>query len=150
MPGFVYPHAMRGFATGQEDWSAFTYKFTFVDAGYIPAANHQFVSAFSNYELSSISFTAHFGGSMRQALTSQEVSLNFTSFQVENYASLVSYEGLSAGTIDAYIILRESGTDALSPLIVYFSGGDFPFTTNAGDVVVTFANSGVFVMRRPL
>lgn len=148
MPGFVFNFAMQGFGTRQEDWSAFSYVLTLVNSGYIPRASHRFMSAISLYELSSVSFTAGFNGSIRKDVPAKTVFLNETSNQVEYRASLVSYAGFSAGTVDAYIIGREAGTNASSFLIAYFSGGNLPFPTNGGDFNISFTNSGVFVMRR--
>lgn len=139
-----YNIAKSGFGDATEDWDTKTYKITLVSNNYTAAASHNYCSAFSGAELSSTSFTGGFNGTMRLTLGSRTVTQNNTDNQGECDAADSVWSGLSAGTAYALVIFRESGTDAVSPLIAYLSATGLPLVTNGGDVRVSWANSGIF------
>ena len=66
-------------------WSSTTASFyiTLVSTNYVPALSHIYASAFSGAELSSTSFTAGYGGTMRISLPARVLSINQTSNQDE-------------------------------------------------------------------
>ena len=139
-----YNVAKAGFANGDEDWDTKIYKVTLVSNNYTAAASHNYISAFSGAELSSTSFTGGFNGTMRLTLGSRTVTQNNTDNQGEMDAADSVWSGLSAGTAYALVVFRESGTDAVSPLVAYLSATGLPLVTNGGDVRVSWANSCLF------
>ena len=152
---FVYTVAIRDFGTGEEQWSSldtsgFSYYCTLVSNNYIPQNYHSMASNFSGAELSSVtgsSFTAGFNGTVRMLLTGRSVFSNSTSNQAEFRAADVSWKSANIGVAHAFLVLRQQTNDANSPVIAYISTGGFPITTNGGNLVISFANSGVFLMR---
>lgn len=146
---FVYIGAMTNFGTGVENWSnanGNSYFITLVSNNYVPSPGHSMASNFSGAELSSASFTAGFNGTIRISVTGRSVFSNTTSNQVEFRCADVSWQSANVGVAHAFIILAQRTNDANSPLIAYVSTGGFPITTNGGNFVISFANSGVFQM----
>ena len=150
---FLYNIAKVGFhqSTGLCYWSSTTasYYITLVSNNYTPDEDHNFASAFSGAELSSTSFTGGFNGTMRISLTSRTITSNVTSNQAEFQAATVVWSGISAGTAHAFVVLQQSGSDALSQLVVYNSLGGFPITTNATNLTISFTSAGVFALQTP-
>jgi hypothetical protein len=149
---FLTNYAKVGFHTGVLClWSSTTasYYITLVSNGYVPDEDHNFASAFSGNELSSTSFTAGYSGTMRISLTGRVVNSNATSNQAEFQAATVVWSGISAGTAHAFVVIQQSGSDALSPIIVYNSLGGFPITTNATNLTISFTSAGVFALQTP-
>ena len=58
-------------------------------------------------------------------------------------ASLV-WLAINAGIIRWVAIVRESGSDAASPVIGYLESASFPLVTNGGDVTLTIPAGGAF------
>jgi hypothetical protein len=81
---------------------------------------------------------------MRKAITGKVVSYNVTSHHVEFAGTALTWSGLSAGSAGWAIMLRESGTDALSPVLVAYQLVNV--ITNGGDLVLTPPASGYVVV----
>ena len=133
-----------GAPAGGVPWVSNTYKLTLVTSAYPVSAGHLYASAFSGYELSSVSFNAGFGGLMRRAVSGRTVSYIVASHYVALGGSAVLWSGISAGSAGAAVLFRESGTDALSPLIAYFPLTNI--TTNGGDLTLSAPASGYLVV----
>ena len=150
---FVYDIALAGFGNGRFNWSGldtsgFSFFVTLVSNGYVPANAHSYASNFSGNELSSVvgsSFTAGHNGTVRILLTGRSVFSNLTSHQAEFRAADVSWQSANIGVAHAFIIGMVGTTNGDSPLIAYVSTGGFPIATNGGNLVLSFANSGVFL-----
>lgn len=133
-----------GAPAGGAPWVSNTYKLTLVTSAFVASVGMRYASAFSGTEISTVSFTAGFGGLMRRPLSAAALSYNTTSHQMEFYASTIVWSGLSGGSVGGAVLLRESGTDAVSPIIAYY-----PFTnvtTNGGDFIVSAPTSGFLVL----
>ena len=145
MVSFVFNRAKAGFANGREDWDTNTYKVTLVSS-YSPDPDDDFASAFSGQELSGSNFGAGFSGTIRLTLAGNTVTENDTDDQAELDANDVTWSAISAGVACAAVIVRESGSDALTELIAYIDTGGFPITTNGGDLTISWANSGIITL----
>lgn len=126
-------------------WSSTTASFyaTLTTGSYVPAESHVYASAFSGSELSSISFTAGYNGTMRLSLTGRIVNTNNVSNQVELQAASLLWSGLSAGTAVGLIILQQTGSDGTSPIIGYTCAGGLPVVTNGTNLSISFTSAGV-------
>ena len=133
-----------GGPSGGNAWSNVTFKLTLVTSAFVASAGMFYASAFSGSEASTASFTGGFSGTMRRALSGNAISYNATSFQFEYTASIVTWSGLSAGSLGGVVMLRESGTNAVSPIIAYYPLATV--TTNGGDFVVSAPASGYLVV----
>lgn len=145
---FVYDGAKIGWAGNTLCyWSSTTASFyvTLVTASYVPNQGHSYASNFSGSEVQG-GFTAGYNGTIRISLTGRTLVSNTTSHQAEFGASQVSWVSLTA-TVAAWMILQQSGSDALSPLVVYNSLGGFPITMSGATLVLSFPNSGAFVLQ---
>lgn len=142
MPAFVYDIGMKDLTSagpsGGPAWTSNTYKLTLVTSAFVTSNGDNYASAFSGYELSTVSFTAGFAGLMRRTLSAAFISTNTTSHQIEFGANAVVWSGISAGSAGAAVLMRESGSDAVSPLIAYYpltnivlNGGDFTLSAPA-------------------
>ena len=129
-------------------WSSTTasYYITLLSNNYVPAETHIYASAFSGAECGAASFTSGFNGTMRISLTGRILNVNQTSNQVEFQCSQVSWAGIAAanGTAHAFVIVQQSGSDALSPLITYNSLGGFPITFNGTTLTLSLPSAGIF------
>lgn len=133
-----------GAPSGGVPWVSNVYKLTLVTSTFVASIGMRYASAFSGNEISTVSFTAGNGGLIRKRLSSTTLSYNATSHQMEFYASTVVWSGLSGGSLGGAVLLRESGSDAVSPIIAYY-----PFTnvmTNGGDFIVSAPASGFLVL----
>ena len=92
------------------------------------------------------SFTSGFNGTIRISLTGRILNNNGTSNQAEFQAASVTWSGIGSanGTPAAFIILQQSGSDAVSPLVAYNSLGGFPVTLNGTNLTISFTSAGVF------
>ena len=145
---FVSDIAKGLFGTG-DNWSTVStgvYYVTLLSNNYVPNQAHSYASNFSGAELSSTSFTAGFNGTVRLSLVGRTVFSNTTSHQAEFRATAAVWSAISAGVAHAFCVVKQAGSDGLSPIIAYVSTGGFPITTNGGDLTVSFANSWVFLM----
>lgn len=60
----------------------------------------------------------------------------------------LTFTALDAGTIAAAVIYRSAGSPANIPCLYLSSGGDFPITTNGGDVTLNWnATSGILLYK---
>jgi hypothetical protein len=145
----VYDSGLRdltsGALSGGAPWTSNTYKMALVTSGYVFSNGHSAASAFSGFELSSLSFNAGFGGLGRLAINGKVLSYNTTSHHLELFGSAVSWGGLSAGSVGGAVMVRESSTDALSPLIAFYPIAG-SITTNGGDFVLSAPASGYLVV----
>lgn len=133
-----------GSPSGGAPWTSNTYKLTLVTSSFVASVGMRYASAFSGTEISTVSFTAGFGGLIRRTISGTSLSYNATSSQLEFVANAVVWSGLSGGSLGGAVLLRESGSDALSPVIAYY-----PFTnvtTNGGDFTVSAPASGFLVL----
>jgi hypothetical protein len=142
MASLVYNAIKAAFASAVENWNVSQYKVTLVGSAYAAAASHVYASAFSGAELSSTSFTGGFSGTMRKALSATSAVVS----QASNVAQLlaaatVTWSAISAGTAIGLVVLRESGSDALSPLVAFFDTSTI--STAGGNVTVSWAAGGV-------
>jgi hypothetical protein len=142
MASLVY-HAIKvAFASAVENWNVSQYKVTLVGSGYSAAASHVYASAFSGAELSSTSFTAGFSGTMRQALSGTSVLVSQASGVATLFGPLtVTWSGISAGTAIGLVVLRESGSDTLSPLVAFYDTSTI--STAGGNVPVSWPATGL-------
>lgn len=143
---FIYDNAKGGWANANLCyWSSTTASFyiTLVSNNYVPDEAHVFASAFSGAELSSITFTAGFNGTMRISLTGRLLNINTTSHQAEFQLATVTWNGLNAGTAHAFVVLQQTTNDANSRLVTYNSLGGFPITTNGTNFTLSFTSAGV-------
>jgi hypothetical protein len=148
MVAYVYDQGLldltSGAPSGGAPWLSNAYKITLVTSAYTFAYGDRYASAFSGMELSTLSFTAGYGGLMRKAITGKTVSYNVTSHHVEFAGDALTWSGLSAGSAGWAIMVRESGTDALSPVLVAYQLVNV--VTNGGDLVLTPPASGYVVV----
>lgn len=126
-------------------WSSVNASFylTLTSNNYVPATSHIYASAFSGAELSSTSFTAGFNGTMRISLTSRILNINQLSNQAEFQLATVVWSGLSAGTAAAMVLIAQSGTDAVSPIVAWTCAGGFPIITNNTNLTISFSSAGI-------
>lgn len=146
---FVYDAAMAGFANGLLcAWSSPTasYYVTLLTPSYVPNGGHSVASNFSGSEVTG-GFGAGYNGTIRISLTGRTLTSNTTSHQAEFAASQVSWVSLTA-TIAGWCILQQAGSDGVSPLVVWNSLGGFPLTMSGATLVLSFANSGLFLLQQ--
>ena len=127
-------------------WSSTTASFyiTLLSNNYTPSEAHVYASAFSGAELSSTSFTGGYSGTMRLSLVNRILRVNNTSNQVEFTCDGFTWSGLSAGTAHAFVVIQQTTSDGLSPLITYNSLGGFPITTNGTNFTLSLTSAGIF------
>lgn len=146
MATFLYDSGLIDLTSGAPSagapWVSNTYKLTLLTSTYAASLGDRYASAFSGQELSTLSFNAGYGGLMRLTISGRVVSYNTTSHQIEFFGSAVTWSGISAGSAGAAVLLRESGSDALSPLIAYYpltnivlNGGDFTLSAPASGYI---------------
>ena len=133
-----------GAPSGGVPWVSTTYKLTLLNSAYAASAGTRYASAFSGFELSTASFTAGFGGLMRRTISSRAATLNGTSHYMALTGDAVTWSGLSAGAVGAIVLLRESGTDAVSPVLAYYPVANV--VTAGGDLIVSAPASGFMVV----
>jgi hypothetical protein len=146
---FKTNYGLSLFSGARWDDVAASYYITLLTNGYTPNEGHPYASAWSGFELSGGTFSGGYAppsGSIRIPLSGRTVFSNTTSFQAEFRASNLQWSGISAGTAVAYGITLQAGSNGNSPLVVYCSLGGFPIITVSGNVPLSFANSGVFVL----
>ena len=149
LSSFVYDAAQIGWGTGLLCyWSSPTasYYVTLLTPSYVPNGGHSVASNFSGSEVAG-GFTNGYGGSIRISLTGRTLISNTVSHQGEYGASQVSWVSLTA-TVAAWCVLQQAGSDGLSPLVVYNSLGGFPLTMSGATLVLSFANSGLFLLQQ--
>ncbi len=148
MAAFVYDQGLieltSGAPAGGVPWLSNTYRLTLVTSSYTFSYGDRYASVFSGQELSTLSFNAGLGGLMRKALSGAFASYNATSHQLELGANSITWSGLSAGSAGAAILLRESGSDALSPLVAYYPLVNV--ITNGADLILSAPASGFLVV----
>ena len=145
-------HAKGGWATASGGglcyWSSTTASFyiTLISGPYVPNEADRYASAFSGSEIGAASFTSGFNGTIRISLTGRILNINTVSHQAEFQAASVTWSGIGSanGTPNAFVILQQSGSDALSPLIALNSLGGFPITLNGTNLTISFTSAGVF------
>ena len=146
---FIYDLAQAGWANGALClWSSVTasYYVTLLTPSYVPNGAHSYASNFSGSEVAG-GFSAGYNGSIRISLTGRTLVSNTVSHQAEFGASQVSWVSLTA-TVAAWCVVQQAGSDGLSPLICYNSLGGFPLTMSGATLVLSFANSGLFLLQQ--
>ena len=146
---FMYDIAKVLFGTG-DNWSTAStavYYITLLSNNYVPNPGNSYASNFSGSELSSTSFTAGFNGTVRLSMTSRSVFSNVISHVAEFRTTDYTWSGISAGTAHAYAVIKQSGSDAVSPLILYCSTGGFPIVTNGGNFAVSFTSNVIWYVQ---
>lgn len=133
-----------GAPSGGVPWVSNVYKLTLVTSAFPASAGMRYASAFSGYELSTASFTGGFGGLMRQTISGRAATLNSTSHYVALTGSACVWSGISAGSVGAAVLLRESGSDAVSPVIAYYPIANV--VTTGGDLTLSSPASGFLVV----
>lgn len=145
---FVYDIAKAGWGNGLLClWSSVTasYYVTLLTGSYVPNPGHSYASNFSGSEVAG-GFTNGYGGSIRISLTSRALTSNTVSHQAEHTAAQVSWVSLTA-TVAAWAVVQQAGSDGVSPMINYNSLGGFPLTMSGATLVLSFANSGLFLLQ---
>lgn len=63
-------------------------------------------------------------------------------------AADVTFTGLTGNSVEAYIIYKDTGSTASSPLIAYFDSATsgLPLTPNGGNVTIQWNASGIFAL----
>lgn len=129
------------------NWSstnaAASFFWTLVSNNYVPNETHVYASAFSGAELSSASFTAGFGGTIRLPVTNRVLNINTVSHQAEHQANSATWSGISAGAAHAFVLIMQATSDGNSPLITYNSLAGFPITTNGTNLTLAPTSAGI-------
>ena len=147
MVTFVYTEARPDIQRQWENVSAFsTIKATLVGSGYVAQQCHVYASAISGFELFGTGFTAGFSGTIRLTLVSRTLTINHAENQVQLDAEDKAWSAASVGTIAGIVLLRESGNDALSPLIAFLDGGGLPVETTGQTFNASWPASGVITV----
>ena len=125
MANAMYNYARELFLTGALNWSTHDIKVVAIDTGtYTFSAAHQFHS-----ELSGIVATSG-------NLASKTVTGGIAD------ATDVTFPAVSGSSIEAFVVYRDTGVSATSPLILYLdSGTGLPVTPNGGDIILAWANT---------
>lgn len=89
-------------------------------------------------ELSGTGYTA--GGA---ALANEAVTKDTTDDEGVFDADDVTWSSIDAGTADAAILYKNTGTPATSLLIAYIDSGGFPIVTNGGDLTIQWNAEGI-------
>lgn len=148
---FIYDHAKGGWgmlsAPSLCYWSSTTASFyiVLVSNNYVPNPAHVYASAISGSEVSDpTSFTSGYAGTARISLTGRILSINVTSHQAEFQANTITWSAISAGTAHAFVVLQQTTSNGLSPLVCYNSLGGFPITTNGTNLTLSVTSAGLF------
>lgn len=150
MSSFVYDNAKAKFHDGTLDWDTNTFKIMAVTSGYTADQTHVNVSSVvsASNEITGTGYVRGFGGAGRKTLTSNTAYVNTALHRAEmKSAGVVTWTGLNAGTIAAFIIIKENTSDADSLLVAYIDAASIstlPLVTNGSDVSITFDATGVF------
>lgn len=106
------------------------------DAGtYVFDADHDFLDDLGANELAGTGYA-------RVTLVNPLVSaIDLANDLVRLLADPFTWTGIDAGTIQAVVVFRDTGSAATSPLISYHDTG-FPKVTNGGDLTVNWAGAG--------
>ena len=127
MANTLYDFARQRFLEGQFNWLTDTIKVYLVDTGaYTPqTAIHQY--------LSDINTSARIAGPV--TLTSKTTTGGAAD------GADVTFTAVSGASIEAIVIVSDSGSESTSPLIAYIdTATGLPITPNGGDIIVTWDN----------
>ena len=127
MANTLYDFARQRFLEGQFNWLTDTIKIYLVDSSSytVNTATHQY--------LSDISSSARIAGPV--TLTAKS-----TTGGADDGAD-VTFTAVSGASIEAIVIVSDSGSESTSPLIAYIdTATGLPITPNGGDIIVTWDN----------
>jgi hypothetical protein len=82
-------------------------------------------------------------GYVRKQLLNRQINLDLANNRAEFDADDITWVGINAGVAAGFVLYRYVTNDADSPFILYSSEGGFPFSTNGGDLTITFSLEGV-------
>jgi hypothetical protein len=126
------------------DLVADTLKLSLHTSGYVPNADHNFMSEATN-EVSGTGYTSGFGGTGRKTLTSPAVTQDDTNDRAKFTAANIVWSAVDGFTAAMAILYKHITSDAASPLIGKFDGG-FPKTANGGDLNFNWHADGVLYL----
>lgn len=127
MANTLYDLARQRFLEGQFNWLSDTIKIYLVDSGSytVNTATHQY--------LSDISSSARIAGPV--TLTAKTTTGGAAD------GADVTFTAVSGASIEAIVIVSDTGTESTSPLIAYIdTATGLPITPNGGDIIVTWDN----------
>lgn len=134
MASFLYTNGLLDVLGAGNLGAASTFKLLLVSASYVEAKSHQFVSNLSG-ELAVTNYA-------RKAVTPTLAANNTSgSERVEVTIPDQTWTALGSGaTIHGAVLVKDTGSDATSPLIAFFDVANT--ATNGGDVTLDFAATG--------
>ena len=127
MANTLYDFARQRFLEGQFNWLTDTIKIYLVDSSSytVNTATHQY--------LSDISSSARIAGPV--TLTAKSTTGGAAD------GADVTFTAVSGASIEAIVIVSDSGSESTSPLIAYIdTATGLPITPNGGDIIVTWDN----------
>ena len=134
---FIYTKAKNRFATGGFNWTQGTsqnFRAMFVTAAYTPDQDvHEFLAA--------VPTTARKGNNNNTGMTNGKLLTPKTPASgVLSVNTIVQFTGIPNGVAIKYVLIYKDGvTDADAPLLCLIdSGFGLPFTTNGGDLYLSF------------
>lgn len=135
MANAKYNIAKGEFAKGNINWETDTIEVMLVDNTYTFNPDHAYVSDITG-EISGTGYS-------RKALTNKTVTVDNTNDKAILDCDDITFTGINAGTVNAMIVYKKVTNDTDSILIGYWDSGNFPFTTNGGDVVLVIDANGL-------
>lgn len=150
MASFMYDNAKAKFFDGSLDWDTNVFKVMAVTSGYAADQTHVYASSVvaATNEINGTGYTRGFGSASRKTLTPCTVNNNTALHRAElKCTGTPAWTALNAGTIAAFIIIKEGTSDTDTLLIAYLDAAVFstlPLTTNGSDVTLNFDSTGIF------
>lgn len=132
MANAMYDKGVEKIMKGEIDLDADTIKVALVDTGtYTFSQTHEFYSSVSAGVVGT-----------PQAIANKTVgSAGAKTFDGDN----VTFSAVSGATVEAFVVYKDTGNPATSPLIAYFdTATGLPVTPNGGDINMAFNASGIF------
>lgn len=139
MATFWYNRGALEVGTGLTDLDTTVLKVMLVTATYVDDKDHDFASTPAANEIVATNYTGGFGGAGRKTVVIAGVlndALNRVEYTIANLVWTALGGAVNATPTQA-ILIRESGSDAASPLIAKWDIGS-PVATNGSDYTLTF------------
>jgi hypothetical protein len=147
--GYPYNTGATELADGTVAFLTDTIKAMLVTSSYTPDKDNDVVDAGGandpvDHELTGTGYVAGWGNSGRKTLASKTITVDKTNDRVVFDCADIAWTAIDAGTAARMLIVKEGGAnDTTSRLIFNVDGGDFPVTTNGGDVTVVIPSTGL-------
>jgi hypothetical protein len=134
MANKFYPLGLQHFAQGDIAFLTDTIKVALVAQPYTFSATDQFVSNLTAGSPAISQIVARSG-----AVTGKSAAAGVLSGNVPNLTAV------SGAPVYYVVLYKDTGSDATSPLIVYYdTGTNLPLTPNGGDISATFSSPNFF------